>query len=251
MTGGTKKDVDAMAVLLINIQDKCPNLADEAVIYHDGISKKKQLVMNKIMPVRFIRYRTPFKRRKMFLNRTLRYFSPMIFCKYEAFELLKEYDQVIWSDYDILIKENIEELRYISGNFSTIYNKEDNLKDMFYPTIKKFNMNQYKMEGGCMVTPLFILRKDLENADILKDWCYKQTDKYMRHLYLPEQCIFTMLLQHFNIKFNIIETKKYCTHPKFDDADVKTLHPSGQPKFWNGLTNLQWNQYYAKWKSMN
>lgn len=38
VTGGTGKDIDAMAVLALNMKDKTPGLADEMAILHDGVS---------------------------------------------------------------------------------------------------------------------------------------------------------------------------------------------------------------------
>ena len=44
VTGGTSNDVPAMACLVMNIKDTNPGLADEIVIYHDGISEKRSAV---------------------------------------------------------------------------------------------------------------------------------------------------------------------------------------------------------------
>lgn len=44
VTGGTSNDVPAMACLVMNIKDTNQGLADEIVIYHDGISKKESTV---------------------------------------------------------------------------------------------------------------------------------------------------------------------------------------------------------------
>lgn len=42
VTGGTRNFFPAMAVLALNIADKCPDIADELVIYHDGVSRSQQ-----------------------------------------------------------------------------------------------------------------------------------------------------------------------------------------------------------------
>ena len=77
VTGGTKKDVSAMGVLALNIKEIAPDLADELIIYHDGISKKEQKIIQNIFPTRFCEYQFPIdfiSRRK---NSSLRYFSSM------------------------------------------------------------------------------------------------------------------------------------------------------------------------------
>ena len=110
VTGGTRKDVSAMGALALNIREITPDLADELIIFHDGISEKEQQIIKHIFPTKFSRYKFPVgfwtKRR----NSSLRYFSPMVFCKYECFRLLQEYDRVIWTDYDIVIVKELEEL---------------------------------------------------------------------------------------------------------------------------------------------
>ena len=91
VTGGTSNDVPAMACLVMNIKDTNPGLADEIVIYHDGISEKDQRLINRIFPTRFILYESPFKDVMNFGDVVTKYFSPMVFCKYECFKLLDDY----------------------------------------------------------------------------------------------------------------------------------------------------------------
>jgi lipopolysaccharide biosynthesis glycosyltransferase len=250
VTGGTKNDVDAMAVLALNLQDVSPNLADKLIIYHDGISKKKQDLIQNIMPTKFVRYKCQINWFKMMSNRTIRYFSPMVFCKFECLRLLEEYDSVIWTDYDIVIRDNIEELKYKDAPINVIVNKDTKLKEMFYPTIKEAKTIEFDLEGDSVTTPLFIVKKELHNYMEYYNWCYDMTRKYIKHLYLPEQCIWTMLVQKFNLQYDELDMEMYCYHPNDATEKTKILHAYGQPKFWNGLDNEQWNRYYEEWKKM-
>lgn len=248
VTGGTKKDVDAMAVLALNLQKVSPNLADELIIFHDGISAKKQELIKKIMPTRFIKYKCPINWFRLMSNRTIRYFSPMVFCKYECLKLLNEFDTVIWTDYDILIKENIDELKDKEGDLVVIVNAEVPLRDMFYPSIEKADTSAFDLNGESICMPLFVLHNTLENYNFYYEWCYEMTKKYLKHLYLPEQCILTMMTQIYKIPFQQIPKPIYCMHPREEVKETKILHAYGQPKFWNGLYNEEWNSYYEEWK---
>lgn len=107
VTGGTKNHFPAMATLVLNIKDKCPNLADDIIIFHDGVPAKQQKILNKVCPVKFIQYETPFDESIKF---SVNYFTNMVFCKYECWNLLKEYKTVIWLDYDMLVLDNLLEL---------------------------------------------------------------------------------------------------------------------------------------------
>lgn len=250
VTGGTKKDVDAMAVLALNLQKVSPGLADELIIFHDGISKKKQQLIQKIMPTRFIRYKCPINWFRLMSNRTIRYFSPMVFCKYECLRLLEEFDTVIWTDYDILIKENIDELKDKEGGLVVIVNAEVPLKDMFYPSIEKADTSTFDLQGESICMPLFVLHRNIGDYMFYYNWCYDMTRKYLKHLYLPEQCILTMMTQIYNIPFQQIPKPIYCMHPREEVDETKILHAYGQPKFWDGLYNEEWDNYYKQWKKM-
>lgn len=247
VTGGTKSDVDAMAVLAINIQKKSPKLADELVIFHDGISLKDQKAIACIMKTKFIRYKCPINWFRLMSNKTIRYFSPMVFCKYECFKLLEEYDTVIWTDYDILIREDISELQNIDKNMAFVVNEDTPLIKMFYPSIANKNMSSYELAAKSITMPLFVLKKELGDYMALYQWCYKKTRELLPYLYLPEQCIVTLLMQEFNLSYTSLSIPVYCLHPKEAIQETKILHAYGQPKFWNGLHNDMWQQYYKEW----
>ena len=250
VTGGTKNDADAMAVLALNLTETNPNLADILIIYHDGIPIEKQRKMQKIMPIRFIRYKYPVPVYKWIFNKYIRYFSPMIFCKYETFALLDEYDEVMWTDYDVVIRDSISELWEYDSCYSTIVNHEDVLGKNFNDKIAKIKDFKYDMNLPGITTPIFVLKRGIGDPKILNRWCYEMTNKYIRYLYLPEQCIFTMLAAEFDLKYNELDLDTYCLHPKFAKPCTKILHAYGQPKFWNGLENEQWNEYYRRYKEM-
>lgn len=248
VTGGTKKDIDAMAVLALNVKEKTPGLADEMVVFHDGVSEELQEKFQMIMPTRFIRYRCPVSKWKLWRNPTIRYFSEMVFCKIECFRLLKEYETVVWSDYDVIIKEDLSALLDEKEAFSFVSNTETTLSDMFHKNICQKNMSGYDMDGVSICTPLFVL-KSSEDVDYDKycDWYYHALKEYAKFLYLPEQCLFTMMVQKFEMPYHRLDNRVYSTHPRDDAEDVKIIHAYGQPKFWNGLENQVWNRYNQEW----
>lgn len=250
MTGGTCKDTDAMAVLALNLHEVSPNFADELIIFHDGIAPKKQELISRIMPTRFVTYKCPINWFRLMSNKTIRYFSPMIFCKYECLHLLEEFDTVIWTDYDIVIKQSIDEIKYFSEDMSFMVNEDKPLRSMFYPTIESEDMKMFDLDGESIATPLFVFHNSLSEYEKLYQWCYENTIKYLRHLYLPEQCIITMMTQHFRLEYLKMQIPIYCMHPKEALPDTKILHAYGQPKYWNGLQNDIWNDYFEEWKRM-
>ena len=250
VTGGTKNDADAMAVLAINLRETNPKLADELVIFHNGIPIEKQALMQQIMPIRFIEYECPISWIKLMRNKTVRYFSPMVFCKFELFKLLQEYETVIWTDYDVVIRESIMEVLDSKEGMSFLVNHNVPLADMFYKSIYNINTSEYNLNGDSVCAPLIVLNRSIQNYMDYYKWCYRCTEKLIKHLYLPEQCVFTMLVQKYCLQYKELDMEVYCMHPEQRTNRTKILHAYGQPKFWNGLNNDDWNRYNSVWKEM-
>lgn len=254
VTGGTNNHFPAMAVLAMNIADKCPDIADELIIFHDGISEVEQKKVQQIFPTVFIKYESPFQEIDNFSNEVKNYFSSFLFCKYELLKLLDSYECVIWTDYDVLIKQDISELK-IKGQYdckflpdnllakkihNSFYWNEDCIKDL-----KTFNMFSEAICCG-----LFVLFDTLPNYHNLYEKCIQLTKKYSNSLYLPEEAIYSVVLQQESILYDKLDFSKYAVKPEYDkieDENIKILHAIGQPKFWNGRENSEWNAYYERW----
>lgn len=250
VTGGTRKDVAAMAVLALNIKETNSSWIDELVIFHDGIRNKDQDLIKSIFPSKFEKYKCPINRLQQFQNKSVRYFSSMVFCKYECLRLLDDYDMVIWSDYDILIKGDISKITDGTENICIVVNEKEILRNMFFKSIEKRDMSEYDMNGECICTPLFVLKRGLSKYKEYYQWCYATTKRYIKDLYLPEQCIITMLVQKYKLSLDRIDRNIYAVHPREDSPEAKILHSYGALKFWNGLDHERWNSYYQQWRSM-
>jgi len=251
VTGGTAKDAPAIASLLLNIKHTNNGLTDDIIIFHDGISDSDQEIMKSIIPVQFRLYNYSGDM-KSFKDVISNYFSTMIFCKYECFNLLNEYRAVIWTDYDVVINNDISELLTMSSSgFKLMPDIHNTVRAMFNKDINN-TIENYKLDipGICM--PIFVLFDNMIKYSEYYKYCLEQTDKFAPYLYLPEQCIINLLLQDYNIQYDPIDYKTYCAHPSHDKITehTKIIHAYGQPKFWNGLYNVTWENNYKKWKKM-
>jgi lipopolysaccharide biosynthesis glycosyltransferase len=258
VTGGTKNNVIAIAVFIINIQETNPHLVDEIVIFHDGISEKDQLLINSIFPCRFIMYKFPDYDPNDFNPIINDYFSPMVFCKYECFKLLDEYRIVIWSDYDVIFLKDLSELLEFSpGGIKMISYPSDNtgnkivytVRGSFYNSIENVDMAKYDLEKAGVMLSLFVLFDNHTNNHTYYEWCIRKTKELGKHLYLPEQAIINLLLQEYNINIFNLEYENYSVHPIDDTVTNKTkiLHSYGKSKFWNEIKNDIWESNYKKW----
>ena len=186
----------AIASVMMDLRRYCPNIADEIVIFHDGIGSKDQRLLNEILPTRFLRYVFPFHDSRIFHQGTLNYFSKMVYSKFECFGLLKEYKKVLYTDYDIVIREDISELFDDEENLDLIISNDNKVRDQFFDDIEGYDMG---IPG--ISTALIYLRDTLPGADKYRDWCYERTRLLANRLRFPEQGIFDLLLQEFNTPY--------------------------------------------------
>lgn len=246
VTGGTHKDVSAIGTLAINIKNVIPDLADELIIFHDGIKRKEQQIISSIFPTSFYEYSFPIDFINMRKNRSLRYFSQMVFCKYECFRLLENYDRIIWTDYDVVILKNLHELLEKENCFQIVEDTAP-LKRMFLPNWKDAGLDGYDLERKGVCTPIFVVTKEIGNYMELYKWCIDSTLKYAAYIDLPEQCIISMMVQEYKIPYNNLSSYKYALHPRDYDGKASIVHAYGRPKFWEGLYDERWSSYYRSW----
>ncbi|EMB19802.1 hypothetical protein E4N85_06245 [Treponema denticola] len=252
VTGGTSNDVPAMACLVMNIKDTNPNLADEIVILHDGISEKDQKLINSIFPTRFIFYESPFEKISGFQDVVTKYFSLMVFCRYECFRLLEDYETVIWTDYDVVILQDLSELKKNTDSGMIFSYTLEPLSSQFYPTISQVINTEFDLTKKGICIPIFVLNHKIKDYLIYYQWLIENTPIYAEHLLLPEVAVVNLLLQKFNLNFDAYITNKYYAHPVTDKdmQDIKILHAYGLPKFWDGMYNKTWEKNYKKWIKM-
>lgn len=250
-TGGQKKDAAPMAVLAMNIRDTLPGLGDKLIIFHDGIAKKDRELINSVFPTEFRRFKFGVSFIAYRKNTSLRYFSPMVFCKYECFRLLNEYDRVIWTDYDVIINSDLSELKDDSRGPLQLIRWDGILRDKFKGDIPKELTDKYDMDSHTAVnTPLLVLTKDVGDYNSYYSWCIEHTKKYAANLNMPEESIFSLLIREFDIPIYELEKDRYALHYKGDDIHADIDHAVGQPKFWNGLHHDRWEAYYKEWLDM-
>ena len=242
--GLTHEYAFAVACVIMDIKKYSPNWAYEVVILHDGISINDQKLLNAILPCRFIKYDFPIKDNSKFNQRILNYFSKMVFSKFECLKLLDDYKNVVWLDYDIVIKKDISELtNYCDSGIKMMY-LGNKVKDQLLEPVDDYNM---KLEGISAGT--FVFQDHIGPYDKMYKFCYNKTEKYAQFLKYPEQAIFDFMIQEFEINIELIDKDIYCVHPKDVNKypDAKIIHSYGHEKFWNEVKDEQWYANYKNW----
>ena len=245
--GLTSDQVFAVACVMMDIRRLSPGMVDEVVIIHDGISEKDQRILNGILPTRFILYDFPLNNARVLNAGAVRQFSKMVFTKFECLKLLGDYRNVLWSDYDVVIQANVSEL--FSYSESGVKLMPSGLPVRIQ--LKK-EVPEYDMEAEAIGAGLFVFQDHLKDYLKMYEFCYQELERHAEILAMPEQAIFDFMVQRFSLKPVAIDRFVYSPHPTDQSLanSAKIIHAYGQPKFWNGLHNQQWQRNYQAWISM-
>lgn len=247
--------------ILIQIQETNKGLFDEAIIYYKTITEKDKEVMNNIMPCKFIKYESPFSKETSDLE-NFKKFSDLMFARYHMFELLDEYETIMWIDTDVVIKGELTNLinkSKITGmvaNFESpddcSYNKIDYVKTCFKTQIPFYDMEKYNMSSG-----LIVVNEKLKTNNMHTQWLYNKTEEYADNLILPDQGILNIFIQEFEINVTPAGNNgAYCFYPSYkrDDEKAIIVHSWGSRKFWNNQYLLnkypEWKKAYDRWISL-
>ncbi len=250
-----------VGTVLLQLKNTNPNLYSEAIIYYvDTISEKDQLLMNSIMPCRFVRYMPPLPE-ELFEKPRFKRFSILMFCRYEMFSYLDEFNTVTWLDTDILIQGNLSKMVAAAEKTGAVFIREDPInktaekpdymRTCFQTEVPEFSMNEYLYCSGTIV-----LSKKIGISTECTKWCYDYTIKWADILDLPDQGVLNAAIQQFNIKVEVIPGKLYCCYPSInrDCSKAYIIHAWGSNKFWNDWyiykNYSDWKRYYENWKNL-
>lgn len=242
--GLTKNFSFAVACVMMDLKKFSSSWVSEVVIIHDGISEAQQQLLNNILPCRFVLYNFPIKNNSIFDKKILNYFSKMVFSKFECLRLLSDYRNVVWLDYDIVLLGDISSLTNYCKSGIKMVVMDYKVRDQLNESVSNYNMDLNGVNSG-----VFVFQDHICDYKRLYDFCYKSTEQYAKYLYLPEQAIFDFMIQEFNINIDFLDKGIYCVHPDnlVDVSSTKIIHAYGPKKFWNEITNKQWQNNYQEW----
>lgn len=250
-----------VGTVLLQLQNTNKGLFDEAIIYYKTpILAKDRELMCSIMPCRFIEYQPPLPD-YLFEKPRFQRFSVLMFCRYEMFSYLDEFDTITWIDTDILIQDSLEDL--ISAAQKTgaamicedplhkTAENTDRMRTCFTTDVPGYKMDEFLYPSGTIV-----FSKKMEGYENYTKWCYQKTVEWADILSLPDQGVINAAIQQFKIKVSPVSGKDYCCYPYMgrDCSSAKIIHTWGSNKFWNDWYNYlsfpQWKGYYQNWIEM-
>lgn len=250
-----------VGTVLLQLQRTNPGLFDEAIIYYvDEIAASDREVMCSIMPCRFVKYLPPL-RSWLFTKPRFSRFSALMFCRYEMFAYLAEFETITWLDTDILIQGDLRRLIELAKTSGAALIREDPLnktaenpdrmRTCFTGDLPGYRLEEYLYCSGTIVfTDKITVYKDYTR------WCYEKTVEWADILSLPDQGVINAAIQAFNIKVTAVSGKDYCCYPSLgrDCSGAAIVHAWGSNKFWNDwylyLHYPVWGDYYEEWQGM-
>ncbi|ASJ22299.1 glycosyl transferase family 8 [Brachyspira hampsonii] len=222
------------------------NLKDEEydiIFYTDKLEPNDENALKKIFRGIIIKiYQSPFSKKMMDLKE-LNNFSVFAYARFEAFNLLDNYQKVFYTDTDIVIQKDISEIININKNISTIYfpNKmpiSGNFTDDNIKLVKKYDLNKISI-----IDAVLLINDNLERHEIMTEWCYKKAEEYKTN----DQSIINLLIQEFNIEVYDL-TESYGAYPTSKIAnEAHIIHAIGPQKFWRGTYNKYWEENNKIW----
>ena len=246
--GLTSKLVFAVASVMIDLRDKSPGFVDEVIILHDGkVKEKDKKLLNKILPTRFIEYNFPLKDKLAeFDQLSLNAYTYMVHSIYECFSFLNEFKNVIWLDFDIVIKRDISDITAISSYDLAFGGLSRKSKGLYRHPVKEYDMEKISMNTGIVV-----FKDTLGDYNKIYDFCYQTLDKQKNNLALPDQAVMFIVYEEFKLNYGLLPDN-YVIDASAKTEDSHIIHSAGSKKFWNSKerTDTQWTRNYREWVHM-
>ena len=245
----------ALANTLIGLKKHNKKFWDDIIIYHDGLPNYIQNSIKKIIDVIFIDLSTKdsFKNIDKIDASVIKKYSVATFYRYECFNLLKDYHQVIWNDVDILIQGDISGLLDYGKKTGVAFSSA--LSSFVMASSLKKLLTEYNMFAPLWNVGIMVLTDNLKDYEKKYNWCIEATCRYGEKLLWPDLAVLNLMLQEFDIEPENIDKNKYVCLPLSENArDAIILHAYGDKKFWNYLKYLrgypEWMENATEWSKI-
>ena len=215
----------------------------DIIFLTDKLESEDENALKNIFPKIIIKiYKSPFSKEMLNL-RELNHFSSFTYARFEAFNLLEEYEKVFYVDTDIVIQKDISEIINIKTPLAISYfaNKmtvSGNFTKENMDLVKGYDLNKVSI-----IAAVFLINDSLNNYQIMSKWCYDKAEEYKTN----DQSILNLLIQEFNIETHDL-TESYGAYPTSSIAkDAHIIHAIGPAKFWRGTYNKEWEENNKIW----
>lgn len=246
--GITSNYAFAVANVIIGVEKFSPNLVENYIIFSDiddPINDDDITALQKISNKIIIReFKPPVNISAKLASR----FSRLYTAKFHIFDLLKEYQQVLWLDADILINGDISEIfsyQYIAWR-KTVVPFTENIASCCPDIVVR---NDATAPNAGVILANYRVLGEIDYTQKLYEYLVKLADKSNR--ILLDELSFGIVADHFNLKVDLLPNKYNIglTWKNVDEGHI--IHSIGKGKFWNhSLINMlypEWNINHEIW----
>ena len=238
----------AVGNVLLGLKKHSPNMFDGVVVYTDDTATEKdKTTIQKIYPVIFENYNYQIKNERD--RKRLSYYSNMPYARFEMLTYLDKYEKVFWFDSDFLITDDISGLlKYGETGISMSIDLDP------YPEghgVYKFfvkNVPGYDMMARAYASGLIIFSDKLRNPLQLREYLYKQLEKYSSYIKYAEQGILQLMIEDYDLKVDVFPKLIYHAFPYEDKSNARIIHLLGPSKPWSCYTGFAYDEWYENHK---
>ncbi|AEM21640.1 glycosyl transferase family 8 [Brachyspira intermedia PWS/A] len=223
------------------------NLKDEEydiIFYTNKLEPNDEKALKTIFPRIIIKiYESPFSK-KMIELRELNNFSVFAYARFEAFNILDNYQKVFYTDTDIVIQKDISHLINLDFElYATLSDISIRNSAQTKETIPILEKTKYNIDCNSFYDGNIIISDKIKDYKNIAEWCYKKTEEYITN----DLVILNLACQEFNIQ--LLDAKEtFCCFPKSENADKShIIHAIGPDKFWRGTYNKFWEENNKIW----
>lgn len=232
---GATNNLDfAIANTIIGLDRHIKHLDYDIIVYENNFSEKVKNIISSIHKTQFINYKFPIDYHTE--NEHFKYFTNVSFSIYECLNHLKNYQNVVWLDCDILIQKDFSNIIKNNDGITVLF-QSDKVGDNLQKQIYELNMNAKECNSGVV-----FFNDTISNYKNLADWCYKTTVQYADILLAPDQTVISLMIDKFNIKTNILHRFYNCMPFDKQVKQASIIHTTGGAKLWNAWAFPEWEK---------
>lgn len=177
-----------------------------------------------------------------------KHFSFLKFAKFEIFTLLEKYHHAVWLDADIAIQaDTMDIINY--EPFAITIDRDWTVQNNFTMPIDGYDMKQ---PGVC--SAVFMVSDQMKHYQQMRKWCYDKAAEVCAYFRNIDQGIFNLLLQEFNIDYQLLPLDDYQCMPYRNEAHIAKVVHFGPRKIWKNTEVIaslpEWYRIHLIWLSL-
>ena len=221
-------------------------LADQAdiFVYAYRWSDRTKKIISSCGPVKIVDYELPSN---IPLTAQVLRFSPALYARFEAFNLLGRYENVICLDSDILVQKELKDvLEQVDEGVGLVKDTLPSVgKNFIHP------IAGYDFLKPCYNAGFIVLKRNklpVPGAEISR-WLYTMLKEQSHNVELGDQGLINLALQHFNLVLHEISTlwNLPASNARRKLQKAYIIHSTGHRKFWSYYYFREWYSDYKCW----